>query len=350
MGFFARIEIPLSAYSPGTTRGYRRYDITDIDVLGLRLDHDLRAEFVAGDCKSSPETRLFDRVFWLKGAMDYFGAAKGYLVTSRGAVLPRQVANKLGIIALSEDDLSDSETRLGIDSSWFGSCDPSTANQQNTFRLDLKKSFKSELNYLTYRYWADPVHYQIKRLITVGKGLAEKAEPNLEAFRWLLAESLIRFSLSVSLMCGRVGGVKDPEMGDVISTELYGGALEKKEREEIVKSMTAFIQSYLREATLDRDIIISPDSFKLDPDYVPGLAEIAYRFTSVPLAAKEVPRFLDFACYEFLLKKKPVDLSNSKLRFAADNVLIAKLAKDVIDFWVKTCKLEVDTFQPLLVS
>ena len=81
LGCYTRIEVKLAEYG---VKQEAPLELTDLDVLGIRVLPDLSFEYLVADCTSNKDVikSPIQRVFWLKGVMTFFGASKGYLVLS----------------------------------------------------------------------------------------------------------------------------------------------------------------------------------------------------------------------------------------------------------------------------
>ena len=343
VGYFVRIEVPLSTFVPERFRSLKRFDITDIDVVGIRLDFDLQPDYVICDCKSGERVKLFDRIFWLRGVMDFFKARKGYLAITRETEALKDIASRFNILVINEEDLKEMEKRLSIQDKWIGSCNPTLPAEIRAYREELRENHKKEINYLIYGYWMDPDFYQLKRIITVGKGLSKKQNFSSEAFRWAVVEALIRFTLSLCMFSGKMYNIKEEHLKDESLIHLYGGFISKKEREDILNYISRILSTYEKEPKIA--------TLKLEPDYLNPLVEIIWRLTNQPIACRELPRFMDLLCYEYLLKNKQFSLDDLSHYFKeVDILMLVKLAKDIIEFYLDVSKIDKNMFQPLIKS
>jgi hypothetical protein len=76
-GYWSPIEVELSNYEDlGNT--LKRRSLTDLDVLGIKFDRLFNRTCVVGDCKSGRNVSDANRLFWLRGVKDYFGADLAY--------------------------------------------------------------------------------------------------------------------------------------------------------------------------------------------------------------------------------------------------------------------------------
>ncbi len=115
-GFHCPLEVDLSHFEyEDIGQSLKRSSLTDIDVLGIRFEPDLRLTMIIADCKSGKESEP-NRMFWLKGVMDFFGAKEGILVKTVLHPHARALAPKLGIRALDEKGLGILEKSLALDS------------------------------------------------------------------------------------------------------------------------------------------------------------------------------------------------------------------------------------------
>src|SRR2546425_5742004 len=103
LGYYVRRNLPL-------TEAWAKSDQTDIDVLGVKVDEEFLSSFIVCDCKSGASNGTKTRLFWLSGVMRYFGAERGIFVrTQMLGTKYIELADRLGIVSVSEDQLADLE-------------------------------------------------------------------------------------------------------------------------------------------------------------------------------------------------------------------------------------------------
>lgn len=106
-GFSTRLDV-LLAYDRdprGRTAGGKA-GLTDLDVLGMRLDPGFRVHTAIADCKTS-SGKVPERLFWLAGVGRFFRADSSLLVRSKP--LPDHavpLARNLDITVVGPDDLA----------------------------------------------------------------------------------------------------------------------------------------------------------------------------------------------------------------------------------------------------
>ena len=113
-GASTRLDVKLGAFiDPARSRTRASVeDWTDLDVLGVTYSPLSGTGFVVADCKTT-KTRVTERVFWLRGVADLFGARAAFL--TRDAEIPeaaRQLALRLGIATMDAAD------RAAFSTSW----------------------------------------------------------------------------------------------------------------------------------------------------------------------------------------------------------------------------------------
>ena len=103
----------MSHYESAAT-GLRRTSLTDLDVLGISFDKLFTPHRVVGDCKTGKNVSDANRLFWLRGVMDYFGANQAYFIRPRIDNHARAIAPKMGLRVLDEADLTAIEKALDV--------------------------------------------------------------------------------------------------------------------------------------------------------------------------------------------------------------------------------------------
>lgn len=348
MGYFVRRNVPVSTYTPGeyTTK---RVDITDIDVLGSIWDEDLRPDRIVCECKSGGRAKPLDRCFWIRGVMHFFEAKKGYLIVKEGGIIPASVGHRMGVTVIDQKNLSDLEKRYDIDmDKWIGYCSPGLDNKIFEYKKTLKEAFRRQLNYLIYGYWKDPEYYQLKRLVTIGREISSKFSSTSDASKWFSLESLCLLTSSLVTFCQKLYLTESSRIYDETSTQLLGGLISKIEREGIAESAVKFFESYIESQYGDKSPLKS-EQIDLNPDYMEKLVELISRLVNRPHEARLLPSFMDVVCFEFLFKGKT--LTKDELHSYSEHndvFLMAKLAKNVVGFYLDSTKIKTTIFEPLI--
>ena len=103
-GWFALLEVPVK-HRAGLDGKPKL--VTDVDVLGLRASPSLRWRRILGDCKTKKSESPVNRVLWIRGLMEQFGADEGIVVLSRPQGIEpdhKLLAADQGVTLLNERD------------------------------------------------------------------------------------------------------------------------------------------------------------------------------------------------------------------------------------------------------
>jgi len=117
------------------------------------------------------------------------------------------------------------------------------------------------------------------------------------------------------------------------------------EREGIAKSVVQFIES----TTNSGEFPFKPEYMKLDPDYIDKLTDLISRLVNRPHETGMLPRFTDVVCYEYLLKGQSiVEAELQRYTGDVDPVLLAKLTKNVVRFYLESTSIDTRIYDSLL--
>lgn len=339
MGYFCPIEVKLSAYAI-KYGSHIRYDITDIDVAGIRFDNDLSHAVVIGDCKTGVESSV-NRIFWLKGVMDFFGANRGYFVKPKINDNAKQVASKLNISLLSEENLTLIEKEANLESLRFSIFDVDTYNKvRSLWGINLGKDQKpneSQLklkeiyHYLEYIFWVTDDYRNINSII---EKLTEIKRYYLgysqEKIKFLIYYAAILFSLSLLKMGGFIISRDRKNFVPQAREYLFGGMLLLREREGLIRAISK----------------LTGKGLKLEPDYYSDLLELVNRLVKFSSRSKDIPRYLEIVLYEYVLNKSKLKLEDIfKSQYSIDTL---KLVKDIVLFLCDVAEIDKKAFEELL--
>jgi len=270
-------------------------------------------------------------------------ARTGFLITDRETQTYRNVAKPLGISILSDRQLQGLETKATFPKKLFGSFDPFLASKVADFKQDVRRKFRSQLNYLIYRYWVEPYYSQIKRLISIAKTL--RPYDGSTPFQWMIGETMIRFVVSLCHLCNELYLVPEEELKAEVSTQLFGGVIQRREREEL-RATIANLISQLSQPGQKR--LHPEDELSLDPEYIPALTEVAWRVTNQSRITRQLPRFADLMWYEFVLKDKPVSEAGMADFFSEREFsILSKILRDIIEFLTRTAGMDARLFETM---
>lgn len=329
LGCYTRLEVKLAEYA---LQRKKPMELTDLDVLGIRILPDLSIDCLVADCTSDKNVLKspIQRVFWLRGVMDFFGASKGYLSLRTNDPVPevqRIVANKLGVTILEENNLVNLERRtvnLEIQKLKLSKLESWLYFESNL--ANLSKEISPLLNFRKYKYWMIPPHQNLHASISLVTKHSRLFDETNKLQKALVLDLLTLFTLSVLQMSAYVFRI-NPENPEIeLKSYFYGGYAEMKRRESIVENVKKLMENIPMQRSLFNE------TFKLDPDYLPKLFDIAFRLLNKPFNSSHIPQYLQTVLFEKILYKgeNPEGMKYLETRFSD---ITKKLARDIAKFF-----------------
>ena len=184
----------------------RRYELTDIDVYGVRATLDFSMERLVGDCKTLKNVSPINRAFWLKGIMEYLRVHRGYLVlrTSRPITEDHKLSAKaMGITLMSEDDFRVFQSKL-LPEDFPRGMMLFREESWRYFEGNIANiSFLKQLNeYRMYRYWLDPPSRALRHSLLKTRSVRESIDPRQKFQRALALDMVTLFSIAfLDMLC-----------------------------------------------------------------------------------------------------------------------------------------------------
>ncbi len=295
---YTRLEVKLAGYS---LQRQAPMELTDLDVLGIRVLPDLAIDYLVADCTSNRRVvgSPIQRVFWLRGVMDLFGASRGYLsldVHAPVAETQRTVASRLDVTILNQENLSNLERRVGVEEGGrLKLSDPASWTYLENNLSTLPHELLPVLEFRKYRYWMTRSNERIHALLALLAKYAALFSPGNRFFKALAVDLLGLLTLSILQMSSYVSRVnpENPELE--LKSYFYGGHTEMRRRETIVENIKRIIMRTPGQRQLFEDTL------KLDPEYLPRLFDIAFRFLNRPADAAQLPRYFQSVLFEKVL-------------------------------------------------
>ena len=300
MGYYSPINVELIQYE-GLGLELKRASLTDLDVLGVKFDPAFTAHRIVADCKTGKRLSEANRLFWLRGVTEYFGANAGYFICPKIHPHARAIAPKLGLRAVDEDDLRLMEEALDADSLVLPLQDPEFyQRKQSRWGISLPKGskpsceqllLKQAYGFLSYTYWYVEQHRALLMLVARFQEIAHLLRPADERSVLLAYAGLERFFHCLLEMASHVSarGISDVQRNARVY--LFGGPLALREKE-------AFFE-LLRGAT-------GADE-KLDPPFLGDVLELLNRVIKNPVPAAEVLADME-AIYDWCVLLGETDL------------------------------------------
>ena len=286
MGYYSPIEVELSQYDDAGSE-LKRSSLTDLDVLGIKFDPALISHKVVGDCKTGKGVSDPNRLFWLRGVLDYFGANSAYYLRPRIGRQARAIAPKLGIRTVDEKDLQILEKNLDVESIPIPIHDPNFHSQQRQlWGISLPKGvkltpdqleLKNIYTYLTYNYWYIDQHRNLFLLVAHFQKIAHLLNPIDPRDIFLAHTGVQRFAHCVLEMASNIQARGTDNIPQNAKVYLYGGSLALRDRQEFFKLLNR----------------LTGANEPLDPPFLNDIIEFTNRIINNPVAASEVLRYLE---------------------------------------------------------
>jgi len=334
-GYVTRQSLPLKSYFYPEI-----FDITDIDVYAIKFDNDFSENVIIADCKSgtsprSKDSKPLNRLFWLRGLMTFLDVNRGYFIKPRISEKIKKFASDLNIVPLDYEWLNETEARLNLINDNRGSYAIQNSDRRILFYQKIKgHPDKIEFYYwfLKLKFWTIPSNIQIKEIIRGHHILMRKCSFKNDYEIWLLGESAILVSIALLRFCSELYPLSEKERERWIEIKMIEGIGSIEQQNKILDLMKSFAQEKVYETCKKRIQITEQELTITSPDYTPQLTELVSRLLAQPEISIQIPRFLDFFIYEYIINDKEVNVAELQQLFPSNLELIAKQSKNIIKF------------------
>jgi len=334
-GYFTRRNINLLRYTYGK-KTEQQY--TDIDVLGVRIDENLKQHLTICDCKSGITAKTTERIFWLAGVMKYLGVERGIFLRTQvmeGKYI--DLAKRLEIIPLSLEQLSELEKAYNVESKpYVGAFNKDVLDKDNIIFNNLRENARQVYDYIHFKYWVDPVQQQITSLVASEFKINELSNMREEEKIFLQLYILSLLSISILNFSAPLLIISKKEKEYHVRENLLGGRIESMERRRLLGAFYDFMSKEISTRYQEKYPISKKDFMShIYPRYLKYLLDLIERICLKPIAAVYVPKLLDILAYEIVLNKDKGDNIANQI-FSYNNnfdiIEISKLTKDFITF------------------
>ena len=343
-GYFSRNHLTLRSYFyPDTV------DVTDIDVIGVRFASNFSPEKVICECKSGDSDGTVDRILWLAGLSKYFAASNSMIVRKAIPAKIKRFAQDVGIIPIDYARLIEIEKSNEIPASFLGSSDYEYYESRiQKYYQNLKDDPHLSKIYwfLRSRFWYIENSAQVKQTITALKMLSANTKP--EAIRWLAYEASVLFSLSLVYLCRELYPLTEKERPEYINNLLITGVGSPEYSKSVLGAAYGLIAAAERDKKGKPSRIGHSDIKIPPPEYSASLTNLVERMVQRPAVSVEVPRFLDYVCFEFLFKDRQIDEKIIGRLFPKETSFIAKMSKNVAKFITENAGISEDVYKNLI--
>lgn len=284
-GYSTRVDVLLAYDLDGARQGRAaRVGLTDLDVLGVRLDPGFHVHTVVADCKTTAG-RVPERLFWLSGVGRFFGSDANLL--ARSQPLPEHasaLARTLGVTLAGPDDLAvltntfvhaESQLPPPLREQFFSS----ELLGDTLDRLSrLPEKLRPVSHYREARYWMDPPHVQLKRVVGALQQMAKDGSRG-PTFQLVFADFVWLYVVSLWRACEALtaNGLSRVERG--LEVYINGGEPNLRSLNDLQHSFAALARRAGVEASLP-----------ILPPYFSELLELVVRCLRRPEATSRMAR------------------------------------------------------------
>jgi hypothetical protein len=340
LGYYTRIGVKLASYPP--PKGKKDLvrsplELTDVDVLGIKVDADLSFVRTLVDCTTRKTGSPIGRAFWLRGLMHFFHATRGYAVLAR-TIPPheRNIAAELGVILMDEEDVHLMEERYSISDY---TVPPHIGNRKAHLYYEGNISTLSEklmplVEFRHRQFWLQKPGRALLNTIFLPQQLHQELDPSEKFHRALVVDLFTLFCLSVITMCEHLLTTAPRDLRSGVRMYLFGGVIGIQTRESLLSDLRALLESlpgqkpmFIREELTSR--------LQLDPPFLNELLERTVRLLNKPGKAKDILRYLQVALMEQVLYRGPSpkevfgeEYSDVTLKFVKD---LARFYEQAVD-------------------
>lgn len=300
--------------------------VTDADVLGWRFNPDGAVSCFLADCRDTSKEAM-ERVLWVRGLAEYFGANQVLLLKRRIPPNARWIASQLKVKFADGEEIArlTNELRLNIlKGPYF---DEAALEATTLPALFQKESDYRRISFfLTYRAWTLPpaeCALSLMELFVTGE-MYKTVRPDDTAHRTLVLTGALLFGIALGRIFSDINMLDMLDFRTALRHALYGGQDAFEQRERVAIKLLQY-----HGGKLDKDQ--SP----LDLESFPLLAERGYRFIGRRYAYNDAIRFLDVARHYVALRKTVPEL------IAGVEVTMArKFGRDLLDLFIQSNKLD----------
>jgi hypothetical protein len=333
MGASTRIDVKLGALVPRTASKTRAgvEDWTDLDVLGVEYTPMTGLGYAIADCKTV-RGRVTERVFWLRGVADLFGARAIYLVRDEAPPpASRQLAVRLGVGVLDFHDrqalmaqAGDSRTPAGA--SFLGR---EAFKRWTSLTSETPSSVERLQRYRRSLFWVVGRHRNLTQLPS-HLGIASKAfVPDQRWAHAVLCDLAWLYLLAVAGALDELTRLQlaDPRAG--LRQAVVGSEQELREKERLAAQLAQVIEA------VEPQRVSGLPAMHVLPEYFEDLLDLVLRFGRRRNRLVGALRALEFVGLE--------SIACRGLRWAdafPAETVEGKMASDVVRFLVKACHLD----------
>lgn len=338
MGMWSRINIPIVIYETDNQRKkMKKHYLTDIDVYSENMQKDFSNERSIADCKSGSNVKIFERLFWIRGVKEYFGASQAYLVKKNISAKAKIFMPKLEIIGMDNETLFEFEKIYHINSLPLYS--EKYYNELDKIIQGYDNEYKKIFDYLMTRYWFTESNVSMKVLLSMlaKRNFYKTLDKSNRNHRFLLMEVCIMFARTV-LSCCRYVLTRDViNLEQSIMEYIHGGVDGFNLKMNMVREINNELKDVLNNVRLGNSILIQPPYFK-------NLTKLVAIILGETNNVKDILRYMEIMQHEIVLNKK---FDYNQCMVGNYSAIGHKLSKDIVLFYLKENNIDVNFFDDI---
>ncbi|HUZ93532.1 MAG TPA: hypothetical protein VMU57_01315 [Edaphobacter sp.] len=301
--------------------------LTDLDVLGVRLDPGFRLHLAIADCKTV-SGRVPERMFWLAGVAKFFGSDTNYLVRSQP--FPEHVPSlarslDISLVGPKELPILLNTYPQSMPEELYARFHDFSLHEKVTRRLSpLPAELRDVERYRNSQFWMDPSHLALSRVILSLSRLARSGSGIDATIQCFFSDMVWLFTVSLWRACAALvaTGLADLEQSLYLYLNGYEAGTTSLER------WRRAFEALGKKAGVDTPL-------PTHPPYFSELLELIVRCIRRPGATAKMARRA-----EWLLSAQLVGgLGSPPWLNSDDDVLAEKLLDDVARFLVRHGRL-----------
>lgn len=330
-GYSTRLDV-LLAYNKDTQgkNDTGKVGLTDLDVLGVRLDPGFRLHTVVADCKTT-SGQVIERLFWLSGVGKFFGSDTNFLVRSRP--LPEHaspLARSLDIALVGPDDLSIltntyvSPSGQILSQVWQ---DFFSAELLGEVLVKVSRLPPSLLKVERYRetlYWMDEPYRQLNQILVALQQMAKEGSSG-PTFNLVFADFVWLYTITLWKACEALSASGPSKLEQGFKLYISGNEAGMQNLQRMKQSFETLARQIHKDVALP-----------LLPSYFPGLLEIVARCIRRPNAVAKMARRAEWLIVGQIIG----NLGPPPWKFTDDDLISSKLLGDVASFLVQASGLK----------
>jgi len=328
MGYYCDMEVNMVTQS--FNQKYKKEQISDIDVLGCKIENDLSIELIPVECKSG-EGGALDELLKLKGIMDYLGSHRGYLIKTKIANNAREMGENINISTLDITEMRNLLNNLGLldikNEKWIETQINNYLHEKYLF--EKAAGISKAVEYLKNDYWHQKNFRNIHNIIFLASNITDSNFYLKKEGKYTLMQLSKYLSISIIRLASFVIHKNYANPLDKIREYIFGGARERREREILFDKVN--------------QVLALPQEF--EPKYIQEFSEVCLRFIYTPGYGKDVPKCFEYCIKAFILENAGYD--KEKLINTYNNITL-KLMKDVFVFLCKQARIGISNFSDIL--